>query len=400
MKILFISWDSDQTNYLENLFFPIFKGLQDRMECQFYVLQFSWANPTEVERISILARQLTIVYQHHLVWRKPHPVIGSFLTTKRAVKVIKNLIEKFEITHVMPRSTMPAIMVNPLLTWLKKRDVKLIFDADGFPLQERIDYSGLNKNSFQYKYLKKAETKILKHSNIVLVRTFLSINIHLKTIGLRYRDKFFKVSNGRNEDFFKPDLVLREKIRKELSIPSSSMLWLYSGSVGPQYLLSEMLNLFENYHNQNKDSKFLFLVRDKSAVAQAIPDHLKSSIVIKSVDFSLIPGYYAAADLGVSLRKTASSLSGISPIKVGEYLLSGLPLLLSKGIGDLENTVGHEDFCFMHPVLDEEKFYNWLAELKHISKVSIREKAMACFALENSLKEYETAILASNSIVD
>jgi len=397
MKVLFISWDSDQTNYLENLFFPIFKGLQKRLDCQFHVLQFSWAKATEVERISNLAMQLNIKYDHHPVWRKPHTVVGSVLTILKGQKAIKKLIQKQGITHLMPRSTMPAMMVNPILGWLKKQNIKIIFDADGFPLQERIDYAGLNQNSLQYRWFKHNETKLLRHATVVLVRSVLAKNIHLENIGFHYKDKIFKVSNGRNKVLFKPDLVLRERIRKELLITPSTVLWLYSGSLGPQYLLEEMLHLFETYHNQNTDSKFLFLVRDESGVRSAIPDHLKSSIIIKSGYFNLLPAYYAAADFGVSLRKSAPSLAGIAPIKVSEYLLSGLPILLSGGIGDLEKSVGSESFCFMHHDYEEVRFYNWLTAAKNISREEIRSKSIPIFDLENSLREYEMAFIASNS---
>lgn len=396
MKILFISWDSDQTNYLENLFFPIFKGLEERLDCQFYVLQFSWANATEVERISSLAIQLNITYEHHLVCRKPHPVIGSILTTIKGQKAIKKLVKSYGITHLMPRSTMPAMMVNPILGWLKARDIKTIFDADGFPLQERVDYAGLKQNSLQYKWFKHVENKLLQQSTVVLVRSDLAKQIHLKNIGFQFNNKIFKVSNGRNKAFFKPDLVLRERIRKELSIMPSTVLWLYSGSLGPQYLLDEMLHLFETYHNRNRDSKFLFLIRNESGVRSAVPDHLVTDVIVKSVDYNLLPAYYAAADFGVSLRKRAPSLAGIAPIKVSEYLLSGLPILLSGGIGDLEESIGRESFCFMHHDYEEDSFFNWLTAAKNISRDEIRSKAIPIFDLENSLKEYELAIKATN----
>ncbi|WP_339926345.1 hypothetical protein [uncultured Cyclobacterium sp.] len=396
MKILFITWDSDQTNYLENLFFPIFTGLQKKVKCEFYVLQFSWADAAEVERISNLAIQLNITYVHHPAWRKPHPVIGSFLTTLKGRKAIKKLVQSYGITHQMPRSTMPAMMVNPILGWLKERGVKTIFDADGFPLQERIDYSGLKQNSLQYKWFKHVENKLLKRSNIILVRSELAKEIHLKNIGNQYKNKIFVVSNGRNKAFFKPDLVLRERFRKELSLNPSTVLWLYSGSLGPQYQLSEMLRLFENYHSRNPYSKFLFLVRDEAALKSAIPAHLKACIIIKSVAFNLLPAYYAAADLGISLRKSAPSLAGIAPIKVSEYLLSGLPILLSAGIGDLEKSIGSERFCFMHHDYGEERFFNWLTAAKNISREEIRSKAIPLFDLENSLKEYDLAIKATN----
>lgn len=121
IKVLFISWDSDQTNYMENLFFPIFEGLQKEMDCQFFVLQFSWADAMEVNRIATIARELNITYQQQQVRRKSHPILGTLLTTQIGQNSIKSMVEKHGITHLMPRSTMPAMMVNSIFKWAKKR---------------------------------------------------------------------------------------------------------------------------------------------------------------------------------------------------------------------------------------------------------------------------------------
>lgn len=37
----------------------------------------------------------------------------------------------------------------------EKKNLKIIFDADGLPIQERVDYAGLKENSLQYQWLKK-----------------------------------------------------------------------------------------------------------------------------------------------------------------------------------------------------------------------------------------------------
>ncbi|WP_339904198.1 hypothetical protein [uncultured Cyclobacterium sp.] len=396
MKILFISWDSDQTNYMENLFFPIFEGLQKEMDCQFFVLQFSWADAAEVNRIANIAEGLKINYQQQQVRRKPHPILGTLLTTQLGQIAIKRMVIKYGITHLMPRSTMPAMMVNSIFKWAKNRGIKIVFDADGLPIQERVDYAGLKESSLQFQWLKKTETKLLKLSDIVLVRSTLAIYEHLKNIGQTHKPKFFKVSNGRIKNRFKPNPVIREKIREDLNIMPESILWLYSGGIGPQYLVGEMLQLFETYHIRHPESKFLFLIRNATSLAEAIPNHLKQAILIKTVNYEDLPAYYAAADLGVSLRKPAPSLAGIAPIKVSEYLLAGLPIICSKGIGDLDEMIGEEPYCFIYPPIDKMDLIKWLKDVKEISREQIRAQSIPSFALENSINEYKHALKSSN----
>jgi hypothetical protein len=58
--------------------------------------------------------------------------------------------------------------------------------------------------------------------------------------------------------------------------------------------------------------------------------------------------------------------------------------------------VGEENFCFKYEKGRPEAFYKWMTTIKTIPKETIRSKAIPLFSLENSLKEYELALMASN----
>lgn len=120
MNILFITWDSDQTNYLENLFLPIFQGIQQQKPWRFHVMQFSWAPPQEIARIRLLAEKASISYLHIPVSRQPTAALGSLWTLAGGIRKIKNYLQNNEINYLMPRSTPPAWMVLRLGSWLKK----------------------------------------------------------------------------------------------------------------------------------------------------------------------------------------------------------------------------------------------------------------------------------------
>ena len=101
----------------------------------------------------------------------------------------------------MPRSIMPAFMANRL----HNINATLIFDADGLPLQERVDFSGLLQSSKQYQFLKREEDKILNKADLVLTRSEKAIQIHSKTIKAENNDKFSVVFNGRDTNFWFSD---------------------------------------------------------------------------------------------------------------------------------------------------------------------------------------------------
>src|SRR5690606_31076769 len=79
---------------------------------------------------------------------------------------------------------------------------------------------------------------------------------------------------------------------------------------------------------------------------------LKTHIILKKVPVSEVSDYLNAADLGFGLRQPTYSMQGVAPIKLGEYLLTGLPVIASKGIGDTTEILHAFDDCFLY---DHEK---------------------------------------------
>ncbi|MCH6202094.1 hypothetical protein MMU07_21130 [Aquiflexum sp. LQ15W] len=391
-NLLFVTWDSESTNYLESLFFPIFKGLQEKGGFRVHVMQFSWASPQEVKRLSHLADSLDIAYVQYPIHRKPMAAIGAIWSVYQGVFYLKKYIKAHQIRVLMPRSTMPAMMVNRLYSWLSNQSVKVVFDADGFPLEERVNYAGLDPKGRQYLLLKKEEGKILKRADKVLTRTQKATDIHVANIGRQHQGKFFKVSNGRDADFFKPDSESRSRIRREIGLSDNELLWVYTGSIGPQYMVEEMLECFGRHHIDNPGSKFLILTRDTGYLAGKIPMEMEKSVIVQSGSYSEIPLFLSAADVGLSLRKAASSLVGIAPIKLGEYLLCGLPVIASSGVGDTEQMLKDKDFCFLVSSVGDGLFtprlQGWIGGLAKLDRAKIRDFGLEHFSLEQSVGSY------------
>ncbi len=392
-KLLFITWDSDQTNYLETLFFPILKALQNKnYVC--HVMQFSWAGEDEVNRIQTIADKAGLLYVHFPIHRKL-PFLGALLAVFRGVFYIKNHVLEHQIHIVMPRSTMPAIMVNRLQDWLKKNRVKLLFDADGLPLEERIDFTDLDENSIQYKWLKGEEVKILKRANGILTRSNRSTKIHLDKIGKEHFKKFQKVSNGRPSTSFIPSSIYRTKLRQRFELEENDKLFIYSGSLGPQYCLEEMIVIFRDFLEEAPGSKFLFLTRNEDYLSGKIPRNLESRIIPLQIDFDSIPHYLSAADVAFNLRSPAPSLAGLSPIKMGEYLMMGIPVIVSMGIGDLQEILADKPFCFLydhHDPLRNVKVADWLKNLGENNSGEIMKFGNENFSLDKSINEYSLAL--------
>jgi len=373
---------------MEGLFMPIFQEIQKLdPQYRFHVLQFTWANQEKIDEIKKAAEKFGIKYTAFPIFKKPVASMGSFFTLFTSSKKIENYITENNIDIVMPRSTFPAFMVNKI----RKKNFKIIFDADGLPIEERVDFAGLKKKSFLYKFLKSAETKMLQQADAIITRSQKSIDIHLETVGKEFGNKFSVVFNGRDKDKFTYNPAFREKARKELGL-QDEFLFVYAGSLGLQYCLPEMLEIFEKYV-ENNSAKFLILTGNVAFAEQNIPQEMKSGVVLKSVSSDQVPYYLNAADVAFGLRQPSFSMQGVAPIKLGEYLLCGLPVIASKGIGDTEEILKNFEECYLfdHKIpFDQqlEEIIQFINAHKKINRETIRTKALRYFSLESAAESY------------
>jgi hypothetical protein len=390
-KVLFVTWDSDTSNYLETLFFPILKGLQSRGEIEPFVCQFSWANQAEVSRLSSLASQLGIEYVHRPIPRKPHPVWGTFLAIWRSKRFLLSFVRQNSIEILLPRSTMPAWAVLRLLNQLPP-GLSLIYDADGLPIQERIDFSNLSNKSMMHRLLSGIEKKMLSKADKVLVRTNRSAEVHLQNQEQLTSSKFFKVGNGREEQvfYYKPPAP---ETRLKLGIREDELLLVHSGSLGGGYESGRMFEILELLLAEGIAVKLLLLTRDVEKANMLIPTSLVSAVSVLSCDFEFIPEVLRASDIGICFRKKAKSIAGIAPIKLGEYLMCGLPVLMSEGIGDFDGMLSELPFVWMvKDTADREGLLQWHRHVRSLDKRVIAEYGRNHFSLESTLDSYQQAL--------
>ncbi|WP_284651813.1 glycosyltransferase [Flavobacterium terrisoli] len=390
-RVLFITWDGPQTSYMEGLFMPILSEVQKNAGYAVHVIQFTWGTKERIAITQKKAEELNINYTAKTILRKPIAALGSLLTLYSSINYLKNYIRKHKIDIVMPRSTMPSIMVNRL----KKTNFQILFDADGLPLEERVDFSGLKKTSRQYRFLKQEENKMLSHADGVITRSNKSIAIHLKTLKGANPEKFSLVYNGRNIEDFKPNDTLREAVRTGLHVENGARLFVYCGSLGPQYGWDQMLAIFQRFQQNHPNAKFLILTGNIEFAQERIPEEMKESILLKKVPFGQVPKYLSAGDIAFAIREPKFSMQGVAPIKLGEYFLMGIPTIASAGIGDTEELIKEapDSFLFHHD--DDKNIANAVAFAESLSSVNhdkIREFGIQFFSVEKSAESYIKAL--------
>lgn len=400
-KVLFITWDGPQVSYLEGLFLPIFRLLED-YGWSFHILQFTWGG--RVQRNMAACEAAGISYRSVEVWRKP-VAVGSFLTALKGCRDVRKAIEDWNIDILMPRSTLPLLACSRALRHIP---LPLVFDADGLPIDERVDFGGLSPTGLSYRILRDIESLGVRKAKIVLTRTDKAAEIlHARSGAGTLESKFVRVTNGRDSGQFSLREVNERALdRLELGIDPEAPLIVYAGSLGKQYCLPEMLELFRNVLAYRSDTRFLLLTGSPEVACTEMDQHpeLSGKVVVRSVAHHEVPAYLASADLGLGLRKASFSMQGVAPIKLGEYLLCGVPVIATRQIGDVEGIT--EDIGFLlgdHSRESLESAAAWFVDKvladREAFRARSRELGLARYSLQASVDSYRRALGAATESV-
>lgn len=321
-------------------------------------------------------------------------IFGFILETIKMISISSNIIRQNKIDIIHCRcypGTIVGVLVK-MLTFM--HSPKLLFDIRDFWLDTRID---TRNNKSIYKFLKLFESLMYKYSDGYITLTEKAKEIIINKFNLS-RDKDLITVIPCCADF---KLFDRSKIERadkielleSLRINSNKFVLGYLGSLGPDYLLKEMLDVFFQIKALKENSIFLVITNT--------PEYAKDLILEDSRftenDFRVISGnrdemplYISLFDLSLVFIRPALSKSGCSPTKVAELLSMNVPIIANKGVGDLDALFSIKRNCSVTiklPIeLDEIKgFLNSLED--HPDKSFIRNNSHS-LSLENGARQY------------
>jgi len=137
----------------------------------------------------------------------------------------------------------------------------------------------------------------------------------------------------------------RRRARAKAGLSESDFILIYLGSLGPDYLLPQMMALFTQVMAARPKAKFLFLANNgeelvaKACAAQGVP---RERIAFVSADRDEVPAFLCIADLSVIFIRADLSKAGCSPTKLAELFACEVPVIANTGVGDMDRIVDLE----------------------------------------------------------
>lgn len=382
-RILFITWDGPQVSYVEGLFLPIF-GALGRHGYEFCVLQFTWGDEARTASTAAACATHGVLYRRADVWRSS--ALKALVTALWGGRLIDRAARDWKVDALMPRSLLPGLAT---LVSRSLRKLPVVFDSDGLAADERVDFAGMNPKGPVYRLLRNIEAASVRCARIVLVRTEAAIGI-LKERARRHADegKFYVVTNGRD---VAPFLAVRPKEQSR-----AALRLCYLGSIGPQYRIGDMLTLAAAIRRDFPGTSLSIFTQDPASLEPYLAEKdLRGAdwIEVASLKPEDVPSALSQCDVGFALRTSSLSMRAAAPIKIGDYLLAGLPVIGSPDVGRTQQLV--EQGCMIPAEAPPQAICGWISAVlrdRSAWRERCRKLGIETFSLERSADDYRRAL--------
>lgn len=323
------------------------------------------------------------------------PIFSKIYDRAKLLSVAKGLHKKNKYNLIHCRSYTAAEVGLQLK---RKTGVKFLFDMRGFWADEKRDGGAWNSKYYfwrlVYKYYKKKEIDFITNSDHIVSLTEVG---KTEIVKWKFYDKKIPISVipcCANSEYFSLINSTKKRFAKELNnIDSKTFVISYLGSLGSWYMIDEMLLFFKMLLKEIPNSLFFIITNSNhNIILQKIEKYQlnESNLKIITVPFNEVATNMYASDCSISFIKPVYSKMSSSPVKIGEILSMGIPII-ANSIGDIgkvlkENKLGAliEDFS----VPSYNNVIKGINNIVNIDPQKIRNSAIEIYSLEKGIKKY------------
>lgn len=396
-RVIYISYNGATEPVSQSQVIPYLKALA-RKGYSFDLVTFEKKDTVFSDKETIRALDKDLIAHniklHRLRYHKYPSLLATAFDMCVGIFYILCLALKSRYSLLHARQIVPAVMclvVGGLL------NIKWIFDMRGLVAEEYVGHGAWREHGIKFKLVKWFEKMCIINASHIVVLT----NRHkdfLLSLPFVNRDKIMASCIPCCVDMNRFNMLTideRKRIREELAMGDEFTL-LYLGSLGTCYFLNKMLLFFKKLKEIDSQAIFLFLTSYEqngifeSAMKAGVAT---DSIKVKFVHPALVHRWVGVADAGIYFINPYKKL-GSCPIKLGEFLSAGIPVVINRGIGDSGELVEDNKVGVVVDNFDDDHYaiaFNGLLQLsdsKESLRVRCRATAEEYLSLEGGVKEY------------
>jgi glycosyltransferase involved in cell wall biosynthesis len=259
--------------------------------------------------------------------RKQPYVISSL----RLFVYLFKILPRYDLIYARDFHTV-LIALIPRLLYRKK----LIYEINGIASEEMQLRGKTLGNRIAVSLLRVAEGIAVKSSEKIISVT-LQISSHLKEEHNSPNQKIAVVGNGVNTEEFRP-LSKEGRVdvwRREFGIAPGDRIVMFVGNIARWQGVEMLVDVAFRILNKEQGVKFI-IVGDgvlKDGLAKRVSEscYERSILFTGMVDYSIVPELINLADICVApFISRRNEKTGVSPLKVFEYMACGKPVIASR----------------------------------------------------------------------
>jgi glycosyltransferase involved in cell wall biosynthesis len=340
VTVLFVSYTAVSEPLGQSQVLPYVRGLA-RRGFRMRLASFEKRNldAAELERIERSLRDEGIAWRRLAYHAKPRVASTAYDIARGVALCFGGRGERIDLIHA--RSHVPALMAD-LAT--RMSGAPYVFDHRGLMAEEYADSGLWPRGGWLYRVVSRLEARFLRRAAGVVVLTE------------RYRDEL-----GPDPRIEVIPCAVDLSVFRPTQDPERPYDLVYAGSWSGLYLADEMLRFFSALRCVRPHGRFLVL----APPGQPLPVPGNGVEAIHATP-DQVPRLLTRARAGVSLRRPGRAQVAAAPVKVSEYLASGLPVVSSAGVGDLDTLLPSTGTGVLLQGFSDGDMYRAAAELARL----------------------------------
>ena len=324
-------------------------------------------------------------------------IVYLVISILKMIWLVKKEVKKKNFKLIHARSYIPAfiaLIINRL------ESVPFIFDMRALWPEELITAGRIKRGSWLHRIIKFAERFILAKSSTVISLTNASVH-YLKSI--YYEDL-------KNQQIAViPTCVDLKRFAPYIKNQHNSKIHGCIGTILSGWFRTDLLsNWIRVAASRDYKLRFEIITRDDAAKVRMIIDpknEFTNILKIKSAISEDIPDIMRLHDISLMFFTTGLSKLGSAPTRLAEALVSGIPVVVNKGVGDIDEIIKKNNIGVIvegDSIKQIEEAYKKLQILLQDPDLSTRcfNTANLLFSLDKGIEMYHQiyeTILKSNN---
>ena len=268
-------------------------------------------------------------------------------------------------------------------------------DLHGDEAEENIKVNGWKRDGLRHRYWRSLLELVVLKSDVVACVSMAHKSFIESVYGRR--DSVVVIPCCVNRVNPADDAKARPTLSPIGPRKRGACLLFYAGSASEWQLVDKMAEFFSSVSRSGMDCSMLLLMSDRSSLDRArriFSTFPGDAVRIESVERSMVNLSASASDVGLLLREDLTLNNISSPTKFAEYMIAGLPVVISPRVGDYSSIVESRHLgkvVDLTRISDPEYTSSLVKEI--VSDDSIRERCRNYASESLTWDSYKAALL-------